>query len=276
MGPLIASGAAPLSARLAGAAPKIIQLHQSMKSLLFCTSYIKNAQAWNTRYQRWLDYYQQMPIDAVKRIMLDDGSPYLPPGDIIRTVPFDAPLSQYGEDNLLVRFENNLGRQSISAYPGWWRSFLHAITLAKELGAEKIIHIESDAYIVSPRLVDFINQVESGWHVMWSERYQFPETAIQVICKDQFEIFEQFKASRPDLNFGDLAERLLPFTGVERQFKGDRYSEMRRHRGIFRSKKFDRFKIFQQPFFCTPIPDDADFITQALSHQPVVYRGKLR
>lgn len=94
----------------------------------------------------------------------------------------------------MVRFDNNLARQSVSAYPGWWRSFLHSVPLARQLGADKIMHIESDAYILSPRLADFLNGIESGWHVMWSERDKFPETAIQVICSDQFEVFEQFKS----------------------------------------------------------------------------------
>lgn len=244
-----------------------------MTALLFCTSHIKNQQAWMNRYQRWLDYYRNGPIRADKTILIDDGSPYLPPPDVIPTLPHSAPLSTAGSDSVIIQFENNLGRQSIVAYPGWWRSFLHSVTLAKKMGADKIIHIESDAYVLSARLADFINQVDSGWHVLWTEHYQFPETAIQVICSDQFEIFEQFKARRPDLDFGDLAEKLLPFTAVHRQFKGDRYSELRRNRGIFRSRKFDRIPLFQTVWFRTPIPVDADFVTQTVISQHVAFRG---
>jgi hypothetical protein len=243
-----------------------------MKSILFCTSYIRNRQAWQERYQRWLDYYRDGPIEAANKIMIDDGSPYLPPPDVIQTVPHDASLSALGEDDFIIRFPDNLGRQSVSAYPGWWRSFLHSVTLAKTLGADKIVHIESDAYILSPRLADFINGIDNGWHVMWTERYQFPETAIQVICRDQFDVLEQFKARQPDLNYGDIAERLLPFTSVHREFKGDRYSEMRRRRGIFRSRKFDRFSLFQSSFFFEAIPSDADFVTQTVINQKVAYR----
>ena len=243
-----------------------------MKSILFCTSYIKNPQAWKERYQRWLDYYRDGPIVAANKIMIDDGSPYLPPPDVIKTVPHDAPLSVLGDGNVIVRFDDNLGRQGVSAYPGWWRSFLHSVTLAKALGADKIVHIESDAYILSPQLADFINGIDNGWHVMWTERYQFPETAIQVICRDQFEVFEQFKARQPDLNYGDIAERLLPFTSVNREFKGDRYSEFRRRRGIFRSRKFDRIPLFQQSIFYRAVPADADFVTQTEITQKVAFR----
>ncbi|MEG0885344.1 MAG: hypothetical protein RR376_10775 [Janthinobacterium sp.] len=246
-----------------------------MKSIIFCTSYIKDRQAWDDRYQRWLDYYNnEKPIKADKKFMIDDGSPFMPPETIIKSVPHDAPLSLDGDDNLIIRFNGNLGRQNVSTYPGWWRSFLHSIEMAKALGVDKIIHIESDAYILSQRLADFINGVESGWHVLWTQRYRFPETAIQVICRDQFAAFEKFKADHADMVFPDLAERLLPFTSVDQQFKGDRYSEFRKNRGIFRSKKFDRFAIFQRDFFCEPIPADADFVTQLLPHQKIAFRRK--
>ncbi|OYO25762.1 hypothetical protein [Janthinobacterium sp. PC23-8] len=243
-----------------------------MKSILFCTSYIRNEQQWQQRYQRWLNYYQDGPIEAVRKIMIDDGSPWLPTPDIIKTVPSTASLSLFNDDKVIVRFADNLGRQSVSAYPGWWRSFLHGVTLARELGVDKIVHIESDAYILSQHLADFINGIESGWHVLWCQRYRFPETAIQVICGDQFELFEQFKACQPDLNDGDLAENLLPFTAVHRQFKGERYSEVQKNRGFLRSKKFDFIPFLQRPFFRESIPDDADFVTQAVISQQFAFR----
>lgn len=245
-----------------------------MKSIIFCTSFIKNSNAWENRYQRWLDYYDDMPINAIKKILIDDGSPFLPPAEIIKTISHDEPLSLDNGKNVLIHFNDNLGRQSMASYPGWWRSFLHSIDVANALGADKIIHIESDAYILSQRLVDFINETESGWHVLWTQRYQFPETAIQVICRDQFENFQKFKDDHREIGFTDIAEKLLPFTAIHRQFKGDRYSEFKKNRGIFRSRKFDFLPIFQWRFFLDPTPDDADFITQGVSRQNLVFRGK--
>ena len=243
-----------------------------MKSIIFCTSFVKDINSWENRYQRWLDYYENIPINAVKKILIDDGSPFLPPAGIINTIPHNEPLSLNNDKNLIIRFNDNQGRQSISSYPGWWRSFLHSIDVAKALGVDKIVHIESDAYILSPRLVDFINDTQSGWHVMWTQRYQFPETAIQIICRDQFDIFEKFKDDHLESGFTDIAERLLPFSSIHRQFKGDRYSEFKKNRGIFRSRKFDRIPIFQWNFFLDPIPGDADFITQAVSNQNFEFR----
>lgn len=240
-----------------------------MNAFIFCTSFIKNHDAWVNRYKRWLDFYENVPIDAVKKVMIDDGSPFIPPSDVVRCVPAGDSLAACGESNLMVRFEQNLGRQSMCAYPGWWRSFLHSAVVAKSLGADKIIHVESDAFVVSRRLADFINEVESGWHVLWAQRYGLPETAIQVICRDQFETLAAFGANSPDYAFPDIAERILPFTSVNREFHGDRYSEFKRNRWIFRSRKFNWIPIFRHDFFWEPIPDDADFVTQGVSRQKI-------
>lgn len=243
-----------------------------MQSIIFCTSYIKDQHAWQNRYQRWLDYYDNVPIKAVKKILIDDGSPFLPPAALIDNIRHDRCLAAAKDKNLIVRFDDNLGRQNVATYPGWWRSFLHSVTIARNLGVDKIIHIESDAYVLSPRLVDFINDVQSGWHVLWSERYAFPETAIQIICRDQFAHFERFKHQHAALAFGDIAERLLPFSAVERDFKGDRYADFKRNKGFLRSKKFNRLPIFEWEFFCEQIPADADFATQVLPRQQFEFR----
>ncbi|KAB8046198.1 hypothetical protein GCN78_25535 [Janthinobacterium rivuli] len=243
-----------------------------MKAIIFCTSFIKDAASWESRYQRWLDYYENIPINAEKKIMIDDGSPFLPPAEIINTVSHSATLASNSDKNLIIRFDNNLGRQNITDYPGWWRSFLHSVKVANELGVDKIIHIESDAYILTPRLANFINEIESGWNVLWSPHYEFPETAIQVICRDQFSIFEKFKNDHPAYSFQDIAERLLPFTAVHKQFKGDRYSDFRKNRWIFRSRKFNNIPIFKHDFFWEPIPPDADFVTQGISRQQFVFK----
>jgi hypothetical protein len=246
--------------------------HEPMKAFIFCTSYIKDQDAWACRYQRWLNYYDKIPIVAEKKIMIDDGSPFSPPREEIEVIHHSDNITGKSNKNLLVRFDDNLGRQSLSAYPGWWRSFLHSLEIAKNLSAGKIIHIESDAYVLSPRLVNFINTVDSGWHVLWAQRYALPETAIQVICRDQFPAFEQFRNESDGLIQRDIAERLLPFTSVGKQFKGDRYSEFKRNRGIFRSQKFNRIPIFQHDFFWEPIPADADFASQVVGRQKIEFR----
>ncbi|WP_157649254.1 hypothetical protein [Burkholderia ubonensis] len=241
-----------------------------MQPIIFCTSFIKNEEAWGERYSRWLNYYNQSPIADAMKFMIDDGSPFTPPGAMIDTVSHKDSIQYSAGRNVLVRFPNNLGRQSGAEYPGWWRSFFHSINIARAVGAQKIIHIESDAYILSESLFDFVNEVESGWHVLWARRYGMPETAIQVICRDQFDSFARFKAQAEETPVSDIAERVLPFTSVDKRFKGDRYSEFKRNRGMFfKSRKFNAIPLFQCQFFWEPIPEDADFATQVVKRQKI-------
>ena len=238
-----------------------------MKSLLFCTSYVQDRQAWDDRIGRWIAYYGRAGLTDAQLVVIDDGSPYVPPPSEIVHVAASAPLPDAVGKPYLVRFPDRLGRQGHLSYPGWWRSFLHAIPVARALGARKLIHVESDAFILSRRLLHFIDGLDSGWTTFWSSHYGMPESAIQVICEDQFDTMHLMaEPSRRGFD-GLLAEHVLPFTAIDRSFKGDRYGEFRRRRGIFRSRRFDDIPLFNTDFFWLPVPADADFATQVRPRQ---------
>ena len=109
---------------------------------------------------------------------------------------------------------------------GWWRSFSASLDIAKEYNYEKIIHIESDAFLISKRIFDHIDSLKTGWTGLWANKYNFPESCIQVICKDQFDSFRDFAScGSNELSKKGLAEKIIPFTNIERRFVGDRYGE---------------------------------------------------
>jgi len=88
----------------------------------------------------------------------------------------------------------------------------------------KIIHIESDSFILTNRLCDFINILESGWHALYSYHYNLPETCIQIICRDQLKNFIKFARKDYEINFsGKPIELKFPFTNICKDFIGDRY-----------------------------------------------------
>ena len=233
-----------------------------MDTLLFCTSYVEDQSAWTERYLRWLTHYKAMDLGASRILMIDDCSPFTPAPDQLQCVSHDTDLGSLQETQLMLRFPDRLGRSGLLSYPGWWRSFLHALNVARQLGARKIIHVESDAYILSPRLADHIRNINSGWTTLWSEHYRIPETAVQVICEDQFDAMGAFQLKTQEELGGHLAENLLPFTHVDKTFKGDRYGDIRQNRWIFRSRKFHHWPLFDHDFFWASIPDHADFATQ--------------
>ncbi len=241
-----------------------------MRSVFFCTSYIANADAWNGRYKRWLDFHRKINFGDACFIMIDDASPFCPPrNEAIVARPGEALPNNFPA---IIRFDNRLGRSSLLSYPGWWRSFLHSVDLARSIGAKKIIHVESDAFIISQRMRDYINVLSSGWTIFGAASYNFPETAIQVICEDQFDTLASFKERAPSELKGKFAEELLPFTYINQDMIGDRYSEFRvpiLRTGLLRSRKFNRLKLLQSDQFRERISADADFATQVTADQRI-------
>ena len=241
-----------------------------MRSVFFCTSYIPNADAWNTRYKRWLDFHKKIDFGETRFLMVDDASPYSPPTNEIAIIKPSESISD--NQPSLIRFPNRLGRNSLLSYPGWWRSFLHSVDMARSIGARKIIHVESDAFIISQRMRDYINNLNAGWTTFWATSYNFPETAIQVICEDQFDAISSFKNRTPESLEGKFAEELLPFTHINREMIGDRYSEFRvpmLRTGLLRSRKFNSLKFFQGDRFRAKIPAHSDFATQVTLDQTI-------
>lgn len=243
------------------------QIFFPMSTLLFCTSYIRDNAEWTSRYARWIEHYRHCDLGAQQLFLIDDGSPYTPPADCVPCLDAETQLNEARHPVQMLRFSQRLGRPARLSYPGWWRSFTHSVNVARALGVRKIIHVESDAVILSERLRDYVSSLESGWTVLWSEQCQMPESAIQVICEDQFEALAAFANGAWRSHDGVLAEHVLPFTHVAKDFVGDRYADVRRHRGFLRSRKFDRLPMFQWNFFWEPIPAQADFVTQVVERQ---------
>lgn len=241
-----------------------------MRSVFFCTSYIADANTWRTRYERWLQFHQKINFGDTRLVMIDDGSSFCPPTSQVAITQPEGSLSE--DQASIIRFPDRLGRSSLLSYPGWWRSFLHSVDVARAIGARKIIHVESDAFIISERMRDYINDLSEGWTTFWATSYNFPETAIQVICEDQFEAMSSFKEKPPESLEGKFAEELLPFTHINREMIGDRYSEFRvplLRDGILRSRKFNRLQFFQGDRFRARIPANADFATQVTLDQKI-------
>lgn len=200
-----------------------------MKTLLFCTSFTDNDPQ---RYQDWINYYfpKMNGLGAEQIFLIDDGSKITDLDPKLKVIKAEEPLPDILEGNLnMVHFCENLGRTALLTYPGWWRSFTFSVKIAQKYSFDKIIHIESDFYVVSPRLTTYLKELKSGWTALWSETYRFPETAIQVICQDRFADLEKFYKKGTEFYMKNkiFAEKKLPFTKIEKGFLGGRYGEKR-------------------------------------------------
>jgi hypothetical protein len=198
------------------------------KTLVFCTAFADDrngpGQSWGGRYKRWLDALQQSRLVYDQILIVDDGSPSLPDWPGVATLS-SLPTVRSSARVVLFHFHNNLGRTGVYHYPGWFRSFSFAAAYAVYYGFTKVVHIESDAFLVSGRIQEYFNNVADGWISLWSPRYDYPETGIQVVAGNSMQAFKDF-CQRPYSDFeGQPIELMMPFTQIERRFVGDRYGE---------------------------------------------------
>ena len=200
-------------------------MSETFDTLVFCTSYIADQRAWDERYDRWLKHHLAIDFGNALFCVIDDASPFRPDAARIQLVDAGQLFPQHPDGPLMLRFRDRLGRIAIDNYPGWWRSFLYSVPIAEHYDCRKIVRIESDAYILTRRMADFINGIDSGWTAFWCRRWNFPETAIQVICEDQFDAMQALMYGGWERYAGKLAERTLPFTSVVKDPHGNRYGE---------------------------------------------------
>jgi hypothetical protein len=208
------------------------------KTLVFCTSYSDNEAIWALRYRIWVEAIRSGEIAHDHLLLVDDGSPRLPSWpDIHVTNRLDEMVAQ--KPLTLFRFERRLGRQACSVYPGWYRSFCLAARFAERNGFEKVVHIESDGFIITRRMQQYINELTNDWIAPSIQSHAMPESAIQVMAGSGFRSYVEF-TRKPYSDFvGIEAENFLPFTRIETGFIGSRYGESMHH-----------------------VPSDADFVTQ--------------
>jgi len=207
-------------------------------TLVFGTSFAPNPEIWSMRHRRWLDGIRGSGLAYRQILLVDDGSPSLPDWADTTVVHDGVPVPR-DEPVILYHFANRLGRPSRNDYPGWYRSFAFAARYAEEAGFDKVIHLESDAFLVSQRAVEYFNSARRGWIAMWVPRHDFAESAIQIIGADALDSFFSFCRTSYETFRGKDIERFLPLTKVEKSLRGDRHGE-----------------------YLTYVPQDADYTVQ--------------
>ncbi len=207
-------------------------------TLVFCTSYAETETIWTNRYRLWVNAIGGGEIQHDHLLLVDDASPVLPVWSDTRITnrladtPHAKPITLY-------RFDKRLGRQGRTVYPGWYRSFCFAARFAETHGFTRVVHIESDGFIISRKMQHAINAVTDDWIAPAIQSHQMPESAVQVMAGRGLRSFFDFAKKPYSDNVGYEAENILPFTRIERQFVGSRYGETLHY-----------------------VPREADFVTQ--------------
>ena len=209
-----------------------------MKTLLFCASYANSKESWNHRWWRWLDHHSTIGLEYDQILIVDDGSPVLPDWPDYLTIT-DFPETVPESEVVIYHYNNNLGSPGVFDYPGLYRSLSTGIAYAVKYGFDKVLNIESDAFVLSQQLVKYINDVDNDWLAMWDHHFQIPELGINVVAGTGLKkCCSFFKQPYENLR-GKMLEVELPFTQVEKNFTGARYGE-----------------------FLDSVPKDADYANQ--------------
>ena len=195
-----------------------------MRTLIFCTAYAWDYGEWSARYRKWIDAVRLSGLKNSLILLIDDASPSLPRWEDVTIVNEgeEIPLNQ---PIVIYHFKTRLGRPSMFDFPGWYRSYAFAAVVAKEMAFDRVLHIESDAFLISERLRQFVNNFADGWVALWPEKKGVPESGLQFIAGSHIKRFQDFTSRNYDEFRGKIIENEIPFSHINKEFIGDRYGE---------------------------------------------------
>jgi len=226
------------------------------KVLLYTTCYVSDEYQFR-RVCGWLDYYlpRLEKLGATGVALIDDGSPAKWAAELkarykdlnlapVREIKekgaggYEIPGSVASSGLSLVSFPDRLGRPTEDLFPGWWRSYSFGAVLAEFFNFEKFIFIESDAYLYTDRLFNWVRNTSSGLNSLYSRGLKIREPGVQVCARSEFHrVAGYFRTNTLNDKFWwgagltraqYLPEHVLPFTNrldEVRQFRIDRYGD---------------------------------------------------
>lgn len=189
-----------------------------MSTVLYSACYLDGDDLFhNNRLQRnirYVNYYKsiqdELGFDNI--IMVDNASSA-------------KNLNKMPDGIDFIKFDNHLPRKGNLDYLYCWRTLYTLRDLVMSGGIDKVLMIDSDAYVLSKKLASHMKNSTSGWNTFWCPEFNFPESALAVLNADAFETLDRFCTGHYSYYNGQTMEEILPYTTVEKGFIGDRYGE---------------------------------------------------
>ncbi len=199
-----------------------------MKTLLFIPMFLGHnkidGEPWLVRNKKWIDYYIPLKekLGYTEILFVDNAS------NKENLAEFKEYIKKYDSvcSFKFIEEDIHLPRLGNLIYPYWYRAFAKAAMHAMINDFNKIISIDSDVFIFSNRMCEYIKNTNTGWNTFWCQMHGFPESTIEIIGESKFEEMYTFMSEGYLKFYPTLpAETQIPWTHVEKSFIGDRYGE---------------------------------------------------
>lgn len=194
------------------------------KTCMFTASFLDGLDGFgNNRLARnikYIEYYRKLKEHLGHELMVfaDNHS---------STKSCNTLLEVGGKDIAIMRFDHHLERISTYSYPYLWRALYSMQEVITDF--DKVIAVDSDCFVLTKRVADYIKGLNSGWTTFWCKKYGFPAAEIHILCKDTYSLFRSFigQCRWEDRDGHSPMEIQLPFTHTEMSFNCDRWGEER-------------------------------------------------
>lgn len=179
---------------------------------------------------KWLAYHKKLKQQlGYDKIIFVDNASSLENLRLLGGVLFDDKgnlLCDGDKDLEIYRYNEHLSRTGVWEYPYCWRGLKWLQDYIKNNNITKIIFLDTDFFILSGKLANYVKNLDSGWVSFYCKRHNFPEAAFHICCKDS--LSKLFSIDIPSYTHynNQHMEYILPFTHVNKiEFVGDRYGE---------------------------------------------------
>ena len=191
-----------------------------MKTALLTTSYLIPKERYDKSIKFFNYYFNQVQVPW-EIYFLDNASPIEELFEFCKDVnsPFVATV---------LACETHYDRPTHLDYKYLWRAVYRIQTLFKQ-GFDKVVYMDNDLYLLSPKIFKFIESIDEGWHTFYCKKHNFPETGIHIIHKNNksYNNFVKGPTEEEFINKYNLKcmETTLPIENIHKEFNGDRWSE---------------------------------------------------
>ena len=191
-----------------------------MNTALVCSTWLDTTD-YLAKTLKFLDYYTQpgimdaLNINSTDIWLVDNAS--------------DEKLLEWVKNKYNVsvyRYKKHLPRTGHLEYPYCWRGLKWIQNYVKNNNVNKIIFLDTDFFVLSGKLSDYIKELNSGWVSFYCKRHNFPEAAFHICCQDNLEKLLFIDVPSYTHYNNQHMEYILPFTYINKtEFVGDRYGE---------------------------------------------------